>query len=725
MCGVFVATALEAQAGPKKPPTPGKNPPVAEAPAAQAPSTQKEDKSLDLDTVVVTAEKVEKNEMKVPASLSVVRAADIEKRQIRTLDDLRQSVPGVGTVGVAGYYNPFMIRNIGGDFINYYNTPVAFYVDNVPYLNMAAYPQNLWQVESLEVLRGPHGTLYGRGALAGVINIKTKDPSNKVEHYGITDYTNYNDARLNEIRTAQGISFPLIQDKLFLRVAGFYNYGNGYIWNQTLDKADPETKSGGGSLKIVAKPTKDLKISGLVNASIGKQALPPFATDVASRKVERNRVGDYGTQNLTSALDIALDLNKISLASITTLNRYKLDVTNQDLDHLAADINYASTNQDHTTGTQEIRIKSGKYSIPISFVSGIFGSYSKFQDNLDYSFFGSPLVSRSDVKIANVALFGQASFDFLGFEKNAHSLELIAGGRFDHEQVTATGYGFGNVNYDVNGKYEAFSPKVALQYGYEESLTVFAGASRGFRAGGANSFPTNSSNAQYNPEYLWSYEVGTKIFVFDRRVKSSLTGFYLDNKDVQINVYTLSGSSYTQVITNGGTAKSFGAEWEVAVRPFKGEKYLKGILFEGNLAYNPIRFGTYKTATSTGAPVDNSGNRLPAASDFTSFVAIEYSFPASLFGKEINPFARGDYSYRSGFFSEVHNPAEFFQQGYGLWGAQIGFRSENIDFMLWGKNLTNENYFTYGSGYLKDFGTPAIYSLGRPRSFGFTLTSRF
>ena len=688
----------------------------------------------ELKTIVVTAQKRKKNDLEVAASLTALDENDIEDRQIRNFNDLSQSTAGVSTLGADSYANPILIRNIGGEFITFTNARIGLYVDEVPYFNIGSYPQDLWQLQSVEVLRGPQGTLYGRGALAGVINLKTKDPGNEIEYYGLTDYSNFdgsNARSLQEVKLSHGLSFPIIQDKLSMRVAGYFKHGNGYLENSTLKEGDPEVTAGGANVKILANVSDKLEISYMMNANVTQQDPFPYTLDLSTRSVERNRNSNTEAKNLVSALNAKLDLNAISISSVTAFNGFRFDSIGLDSDYSAADIGVSNIGQEHLVGSQEIRVSSNELSIPLNFVAGLFASYAEYKETSNTGFAGFNISSNGDFTIKNYAAFGEAGFDFLGFGKSDHSLELTVGGRYDAEKVDATGFAgslAGMVNYDVNGDYQAFSPKVALQYGYLKSYYIFTGVSRGFKAGGVNSFPTSTTNAEYNPEFLSSYEAGAKLIAFKRRLKTSLTAFYLDYKDAQIRLYSLNANtgSFSQVIENAAAADSTGFEWELQFRPFLKGEYLTGLLFEGNMSYNPIRFTTYQSRSIVGSVINNSGNQLPAASDVTAFIAFEYSFPFAISNKnEIYPFIRIDSSYRSGYFSEADNPADIFQKAFGLLGAQIGFRSENIDFRIWGKNLLNEYYFTYGTGILKNFRLGAAYNIGQPRSFGVSLTSRF
>jgi iron complex outermembrane receptor protein len=262
--------------------------------------------------------------------------------------------------------------------------------------------------------------------------------------------------------------------------------------------------------------------------------------------------------------------------------------------------------------------------------------------------------------------------------------------------------------------FTAISPKLALSYQTSENVFLFANAARGFRPGGINLFATNPEDAAFDPESTINYELGVKSNHLDNRLKLNVTGFWIEYTNQQVFTI-LDLPSFNFGTDNIGKSRSFGLELEsqwVAT---------KGLTFNANLGYLNTEILDYSPSTvdpNTFEEIilDQSGNDLPLSPVFNGNFNVNYIWPIT---KKLNLETNLDYIYQSDIYFDQAN--DMLQPAYGLLNGRIGVTSKHAEFFVWGKNLTDETYFSYGYG-IAGFNAAAY---GLPRTYGFTLTGKF
>lgn len=308
-----------------------------------------------------------------------------------------------------------------------------------------------------------------------------------------------------------------------------------------------------------------------------------------------------------------------------------------------------------------------------------------------------------------MAVFGQATVGL------APRLDVTAGARYDVERrevIESTDLVDGGVSTPLAGlqtdgeTFRAFTPKLTASYRLSERALVYASYARGFRVGGFNIGAAGAAGRVYGPETSNNVEAAVKTDWFRNRLRTNVTAFYLQQRDQQV---TTSSNGVDYLTLNVGDMNNLGVEVEVAALPFRN------LVAEWNAAFSHARYSRLDLFDAgSGSVVDYAGNRPIYNPAFSSMAALQYNQPVRVSGTSATVFARleqrliGSYS-----FDFVNTEAE---PGYALLNTRVGVRTRNLDVALWGRNVTDARYLTWGS-----YGS---YMLGSPATWGLTLTSR-
>ncbi len=514
-------------------------------------STQAEDvrkdtiKVIDVEEVVVIASPKENRKLReLPTASTLLSQKDMQANQVTNLKGLSAVVPNIfipdyGSKLTSAIY----IRGIGSRI----NTPsVGLYVDNIPYINQSAFDFNYSDIERIDVLRGPQGTLYGRNTMGGLIRVHTKSPFSYQGtdiRLGAATYGNYN---------ASLTHYHRLSDQLAFSAGGFYEHANGFFKNSWLNnKKIDRINAGGGRLRSIYLPSENLKLDFNVNYEYSDQGGYPYfytgKVDEADREKDerKDKIGlisyndesSYYRNLLNASVNIEYQATNFTLSAVTGYQHLK-DRMFLDQDFTEEDIFNLEQKQKLNTISEEIVLKS-KPGRRWEWATGAFGFYqwlhtsgpvmfkergiqSMLEDEInnhipDMGKMGqmsvdittSPLwVSGSfDTPIVNGALFHQSTFHDLLVK----GLSLTIGLRLDYEKNSMTYSSRSDINYNFNmnsvmikdpisqalslapafnGKldndYLQLLPKFALQYEWKKGNSVYGTVSRGYRSGGYN-----------------------------------------------------------------------------------------------------------------------------------------------------------------------------------------------------------------------------------------------
>lgn len=696
--------------------------PTSTAAPAQT-SSNNESHAVDLSTVVVTARKREERGQDVPQSLNVFSGASLKAAGVTSMQQLQFQMPGVAVVSGPG--NQISIRGVSNNASPRGGGPsTAVFIDGVyvPNPQMGMDEGEAFDLNRVEVLKGPEGTLYGRNATAGVINYITRDPDKSETFDGFVGGGSYG---LREFQGALNFSAGTFAD---FRVSATGAKDDGYTKN--LDPA-------GGH--IDARNYQALRLKGIFHLAPGVEAR------LAAQHVNSTGTSGYGVQENPDALNYVNSLSPpqrqdprhIRVDTPPDVHRDGTLVSAQ----LSADLGNGQTfksitgyvdynsryfydsdgtggfievvgGRDHSSyWSQEFQF-SGNLLENLSWTSGLYFSHestsgsSLVQDATNYPSDLTPYIFYTDRFAAtdrSAAIFGEATYWL------SDRWSILAGARYTHETMRGWGEG-SNIDFDTftqvpyfgteSTSSNRFTPKLLLQYQPGENHMFYASVTTGFKSGGINFDPPMGT---YRPELITSYELGSKNTYADGAVALDLAGFYYNYRDLQLR--TVVGKEAP--ISNVSKATVKGAEVTFAARP------VKGLRFDLNVA---LVHSSLEHYLSPATDTDLSGMPLPLAPKYSGTAGAEYRFS---FGGGSALTARVEVNRQGAIiFPALQNPTVERRGAITLVNANLRFdfpdKHTYID--LIGRNLGNVTYLSnrsYSAGFtdIETFAAPRTVEL--------------
>ncbi|MDZ7935569.1 MAG: TonB-dependent receptor [Emticicia sp.] len=675
--------------------------------------------SQELSEVVVTADKIETNLQKTPLAITSLNAKKIEEYRIWNITDLTALAPSTFTVehGNSTGSNFLNIRGAMG-FSN--DQAVAAYVDGVYQFDYYSAPLNFNNIERIEILRGPQGTLYGRNAFGGVLNVITKKPTNITSGFASIDLGNY-----GQQRYSVGFNTPLIKDKLFMN-AGVQSNVRGAIYsNPTSDTKyidKHNTYNGNVNLKYIASEKLTIDWNTRYENNKDQGAYPWAGTDSLARanpyKVFGNWDNTERRTNFNTSLAIKYFGKNFNFTSISSIVDYHIWLPGRfDFDFGPEQLISFTTWSKQKQWTQELRFSSSANADKFKWTAGsfLFGEKSKNSSTTyfdqDYALFdpNAPYgsIGNGKRKAYGVAFFGQATYSI------TPKFDVVVGARYDieHRELTQ------NSAFEKDGiitpltadstakkTFNAFTPKVILSYKLTDNAMVYASYAKGFRVGGFNF--GNTQNPTYNPEKSDNYEVGLKNSLFGNLLKVNLTAFYFQQKDQQVST-SQDGINYASL--NVGDMDNYGIELEASALPVKNLQ-IDWTASTSHSEYKKLEL--FDVATN--AVKDYEGNKAINNPALQSMFAVQYGVPFSKSAQNFRAFIRGEYRYIGEYELDFVNA--FQQNAYGMFNARAGITGNRLDIALWVRNLNDVRYMAFGYG---------SYMMGTPRMLGVSLTGKF
>jgi iron complex outermembrane receptor protein len=687
------------------------------------------DANNQLDEVIVTAQKREEEVQQVPVSISTLSAKQVQAYHLQNLKEITGIVPNLYSAGPGDNRNVTGVRGIA---TTSYDPAVTTYIDGVNQFSLDTYIAQLFDVERIEVLRGPQGTLYGRNALGGVINVITKQPSNQTSGFAEMEFGNY-----GEQRYSLGLRTPLIKDKLFLGVAGVYSGFDGFytnIYNNT--KFDKQHFFlGNYYLKFLAsqKLTLTLNVKNYENRNNGPFQLVGSPAEALSNpfKVDQNATTKIIDNIFNASLSANYSGSNFNFTSVSSYQEnYRYYTTPIDGDFSPFDAvslinNYGSNWNKVKVGTQEFRFSSPASSqSALKWTAGLYGFYrysptkTGTHFGADAAAVGSPINNFTSINTNIERNYGAAAFGQVVYTINP-KWDVTAGLRYDIEhkkeevkgEFQPDGQAAIVTRTDTSSKanFRAFTPKLTVAYHLTENNNLFATYSRGFRAGGISQLGSDPSQPPlyaYKPEYSDDYEIGSKNTFLNKRLRLNISAFYTLVNNAQVPTLILPDA--ITVTKNAGKLNSKGIEAELAAT------LLKGFDIDYNFGYTRARYADLSVANN-GEVLNLKGNHQVYTPDVTSMLALQYAY--ELGGtSNIQLIARGEWLYLGNQYFDLANQIE--QKAYSLFNARLGVSTKRFDVFLWGRNLANKKYIDYAY----DFGAS---HLGNPKTYGVSLRANF
>ena len=682
-----------------------------------------------LDEVVVTAQKTEELLQEIPISITSLSSRQVQEYQLWNSNQLSAIVPNLYSADPGDRRNVSSLRGIA---TTSYDPAVATYIDGVNQFNLDTYIAQLFDVERIEVLRGPQGTLYGRNAMGGVINIITRQPTNKVDAFADLTLGNY-----GQQRYTAGVRTPIVKDKLFFGIAGLYDKRNGFYMNEFYNKRFDDQYSYTGNYYLKYLPTQKwsltLNVKNNNNRNYGVFPLV-YGVDQAINdpfKLSQNALTKMIDNNFNSSLSANYSgrgFNFSSQTSYQSNHRYyrePIDADFSPIDGVTLINNYGSDWNKVKVYTQEFRFSSP--ASQNSRVKWTAGTYGFHQDNptkqatrfgADAAMVGSPdknfsLINSTRLKSNGVAFFGQLTYQF------SDRFNVTGGIRYDYEKKEQSV--LGEYQHDPNplpvfdyrsdtsatASFHAVSPKLTASYKLGNNNLLFATYSKGYRAGGLtplSSDPSQPSLYSYDPEYSNNFEAGIKNTLLKNHLLFNITAFYSTVTDAQVPTLVLPDA--VTITRNTGKLKSKGIELETSA-------LFSGFQVDYNFGFTDAEFTNLKVAQN-GSEVNLEGKKQLFTPDITSMLAAQYTLPLST-RQNLKLNIRGEWRHLGRQYFDLANTIT--QPSYDILNSRIELIAENFSVILWGRNLADKKYVSYGY----DFG--AVH-LGDPRTYGVTVGVR-
>ena len=669
-----------------------------------------------LESVTVTAQGRSQALQEVPISVKTFSAKQIEKSGITSTQDFINLTPNVAFDQSFTFSNSFItIRGVSQ--INNADSPVAVVIDGVPQNNQKQLKMNLFDIQRIEVLKGPQGALFGRNAIGGAITIETKQPTNTVEGFAGLEVGNG-----NAVSASAGVSGPIVDNKILFRIAGESRSFGGLISNTYLgEKVDKINHDTSIRAKVLAFPTDDLQLDFRVNANdfVGGATWDSLvksgdANDIGSPRSNILGRTEGHTYDLSFKAQYRTDAGTLSaITSYTDLvERYRgdLDFSNQ-ADRPAGFLGLGiqvgqGQNLAVKMVSQEVRFTSADDK-PFRWIAG--GLVLNTKRDLDtrafvdtngdggqYDDLGKNLIQRSEHNDNKAySLFGQVEQDL------SATTTLAAGLRYDRDKRNQVDQIAGGVR---DKSFSALQPKVTLTQRFTKDVIGYGTFSTGFRSGGFNAPGLDDFKA----EKLSNYEIGVKSTLLDRRLILNASAYFADSKDFQY--FYVNAATGAQLINNIDRVHIKGVDIDFQYLP------ITGLQFDGGVGTTDSRI------VENSAKPDTVGHYTPKASPFKINLGVQYTANV---GSNMSGYARFDVEHRSKRYWQVDNADV--QTAMTLLNLRVGLSEvkEKWSTYLFVKNLTNKQYYAdfnpaaySGLGY-------AIGSLAEGRQFGVGAKYRF
>ena len=661
-----------------------------------------EQSELTLPPVEVEARHWREDAQDAPMSVTRIAPEQVERPTNQNLSIIRKHVPNV-QIEQSTITTRVVMRGVTSTDTSTQD-PVGYFVNDVALPHGAMQAPRLFDTETLEVIKGPQGTLYGRNTEAGAIKVTSASPDwTTKRELGIESYLLDGENGNEPGYVVKGrLGGAIVPGKSAASIALRAETTDGIYYNQ----ADGN-KEGGNNDNLTVSTGLELWVGDdtevTVKSVIDRQKLGKqmFRYIDGSRKTDRC-VTNYNTTSyddqLTAVQSLRVDhsFGDIDLVSVSGWTRFDRNFQ-MDLDAWTLPTSPTLSKHRNDALSQELRLSSDTPDSDWRWLAGIYGFHE--WTNFDFKF-STPRTTRiTDVEQSGLAGFGQMEFDI------TDRLRLGAGGRLEHimqdgsQSYVATSSA---AYYAADDATTTILPKVSVSYDISPDVLAYASYARGYLPGGYNYAQSNTLDSfTYNPEYSWTGEAGVKFDSLNKRLKSSFAGFHTRTTDKQVVDFVVGGS---QKISNAGEAEIYGIEFANEFRATNDWS------FYGNVGLQHAE-ATSHTANTPGGTVDYSGNKLPMAADYTYAIGANWRAyePEGWFG-QIGLNGSGPYYFNS------QNTAK--QGAYALVDAEIGYRVGTAELSFWVSNLFDTNVYQRAT----ETTSGTVVEDGAPRTVGVNLT---
>ncbi len=703
--------------------------------------------STTLEKVTVTAQKREETVQEVAAPISVLSGDKIRQASLNSANEITRYVPNASAGTVDGHGRPrWWIRGLGtGDQGANTVSPVGIYMDDVYISNISATGFPLFDLDRVEVLRGPQGTLWGKNTTGGAINFISKKPSFNEDGYFKVDMGNY---ASRTVEGAEGGS--LIDDKLAARASVRHQGNEGYNENKANGNDRGALEDDAVRLQFLAELSDNLEANlnfhsrryhdtgstASVNYGLGANGNNQFGYHVDPKQgdVYYNAKNTASIEQNGANLNLIWQLGGLELTSITAVESFKRDALS-DSDNTPLELQRSYAYADSKQFSQEFRLASPRTD-RLNWVAGL----HYFNEDLDAKGANGTLdntyVNRSynliayNQKTESYALFGSLTYNF------TDAFSLTGGLRWTREhksidlsRIASVGAAtFGNGDWwkssnvtsplattatqDESNTWSDWTYDVTPEYKLSDHARVYFRYSKGFRSGGYNTgVTTQSTVATVDPEFLTAYELGFKSEWFDGRLNANASVFYYDYKDIQLNIVSAVNNQTVSRLANGAQGEAYGGEFELEAIP------LENLHVNFGLGLLHTEFTDYTSGSN-----DYSGNNFVRAPNVSAVLGADYRIPLNIGGAVV---LGTDWDTRSRQYFFTNDQTQNMRSGgYTLGNARVTYelQGDKTEVTTYVHNLTNKEYraHTLPGGFQS-----AGVMYGDPLTFGVSVTTKF
>ena len=699
-----------------------------------------------LEEIIVRATKRAESVQDIPISATVFSGQDLVDIGAFGMQDIASRSPSLKfgnrtDLKIGGTTLRGIGRLTGASAAN--EEAVAYYVDEVYVGGGVGANLDLFDLERVEVLRGPQGTLFGRNSVGGAINITTNKPVPETKGYIDASYGNYDAVRI------QGAFNKPLSDRLYGRVAADYYDREGYTENLFSQEDGDTANSKAVRAQLRMLPTGDaddmeFNISAsyrdvdqsskffetlrydpdsLLALGLGLNGIPQD-TDPYDRAVNANEPGKETLEAWSLAVHGLVRLGDLDLNTITAYRTH--DYFNRgDTDMTPLDWSFDGDPEDVWRFSQEIRLTSN-YQGRFNWIAGVYYLRQK-ATNLsvlglgahEEAILGIPAIAfGSDADTELDSISGFVSFNY----RLRDNVEVSLGGRYTYEEKLIDyrqedPFGLAGGTFSLNGEddWGAFTPSVSARYFVNDDVMIYGTVSRGYKSGGFNDALGSGANISFDPEFVWSYEGGIKTAWLENRVIANVAVFEMDWTDIQFSQDNAATPAIFDPVTgNAAESHSRGVEAEFSALPTDSLKLgINGSIVEAEFDEGIL------PAPGGGIPLGD----IPSSPEYTLNLNAEYRIPVNdgagltVVGEYIR---QGDVEY-----STTNNPIGHVE-AVGVWNARLHYENANDRWALtlWGRNLGDEDvvervFELFSNPFIgKDF-----IVLAPPRTYG--ISARF
>lgn len=705
-----------------------------------------------IEEIVVMAQRRAQNLQEVPVSVTALGGQQMEDAGITNSMAIGDIVPNLEIKTFGGVPNIF-IRGVGNNDFNSSSVgPVSIYRDDVAIASTGSQIFSLFDLDRVEVLRGPQGTLFGKNSTGGAIVYISKLPDDRQEGYVRLGY-----GRFNLFEGEAAATMPLA-DGLSARISGVMRQRDGERLNLATGEDAINVDEGavrailryhpGGDgnvdIRLAAGTGRDRsdylqpKPDGTINGAdlFGYKDPAPDDVKILNFNGDSRNYSDNDWVSLTASFDLT---DRLSFKSITGYD--KGDVDNR----VDVDGGPRRIDQIRFLTSTEQKSQEAQFAYSGDGIQALLGAYYFDEDftahseadlvgELTFAQGAVPLITDATRSNKSYAIFGQGTVNL------ADDLRLTGGARYTWDKVRAThqgvlipgffdagipdGAAIPLVPFAAMGDtFKASSWRLAADYDMTSDVLAYGSVTRGFKSGNFNIgiITSVAERTKVDPEFLTAYEIGLKSTALDRRLRANLAAFYYDYSDLQVLSVNQQGSGVpTLGLDNAADARVKGLELELTAIP------VDGLDLGLNLGLLDATYRNYTSGAidpATGRPRDFSGNRLPGAPKFTLSTFGQYTVPLS---DKYQGSLRAEYNYTGKkYYNNAQDDLVSSRGGYGLVNLRVALSAPDSDWELaaWARNITDKAYIVDATD-LRDFGLIPLY-YGERATWGVEYTQRF